>query len=118
MSGLRFDRWEDVVAFALALPHTELTPYYDTEAVKLRGKAIVSPGHEPGSFHVRSPHDEKTVLLATDPATFWQTPHYANWPGLLVRYGGDEGERIATVIRRAWWDGASITQRKAFGARP
>ena len=110
--------WAGVVAFALTLPDTYMDPFYGTPCPKVNKKAFVSPGGEPGSFHVMSPHGEKAILLETDPDTFWQTPHYANWPGLLVRYGSADPERIRNVIRRAWWDRANKAQRTAFGARP
>ncbi len=115
---MRFDGWDDVASFALALPGGEASTSYGQPAVKVGGRMFVSTGHEAGSFHVRSPHDEKAVLLDTDPATFWQTPHYANWPGLLVRYGGDDPARVALVIRRAWWDALTPAKRKAHGERP
>ena len=114
----RLDSWDDVVAFALTLPDTTLESHYRSLCPKVNGKAFVSPGHEEGSFHVMSPHDEKAVLMETDPDTFWQTAHYANWPGLLVRYGSADSERVRNVIRRAWWDRAKKPQREAFGDRP
>lgn len=110
--------WNDVEAFALTLPHTEVSTSYRQPAVKVDAKAFTSTGREPGSFHIRSPHDEKTVLLETDPATFWQTPHYEGWPGLLVRYGSADPERVRLVLTRAWWDVAKPGTRKAFGERP
>lgn len=110
--------WEDIAAFALGLPATELSTSYRQPAVKVDSKAFVSTGHEPGSFHVRSPHDEKAVLMETDPATFWQTAHYASWPGLLVRYGSADPERVRLVVTRAWWDLAKPATRRAFGERP
>ena len=110
--------WNEVAAFALALPDTELSTSYGQPAIKVGGKMFVSTGHEPGSFHVRSLAEEKAVLIDTDPATFWQTPHYATWPGLLVRYASADPERVRLVITRAWWDAASSTQRKGFGDRP
>lgn len=110
--------WDDVAAFALTLPSTELSTSYRQPAVKVDGKAFVSTGHEPGSFHVRSLHDEKAMLMETDPATFWQTAHYANWPGLLVRYGSADPERVRLVISRAWWDAAKSATRQAYGKRP
>ena len=112
------DDWSDVEAFALILPGTEASTSYHQPAVKVDGKAFVTTGHEPGSFHVRSPHDEKAVLMETDPDTFWQTAHYAKWPGLLVRYGAADVERVKAVIARAWWDRASKAQRQEFGDRP
>ena len=110
--------WDEVAAFALTLPGAQASTSYRQPAIKVDGKAFVTTGHEGGSFHVRSPHDEKAVLLETDPATFWQTAHYANWPGLLVRYGAADADRVALVIRRAWWDMAKGRTRQGFGGRP
>lgn len=110
--------WDAVAAYALSLPETEASTSYGQPAIKVRGKMFVSTGHEPDSFHVRSPHDEKAVLIETDPRTFWQTAHYEGWPGLLVRYDNADPARVRRVIARAWWDQASAKQRKAFGDRP
>lgn len=113
------DSWEQVVAFALTLPDTYMESFYGAPTPKVNKKAFVSPSHEKDtSFHVPSNWDEKPILLETDPDTFWQTPHYENWPGLLVRYGSADPDRVRTVITRAWWDKASKAQRAAFGERP
>lgn len=114
----RFESWQDVADFTLTLPRTEASTSYGQPAVKVRGKLLVSTGHVEGSFHVVATHEEKALLLATDPDTFWQTPHYQNWPGLLVRYGSADPDRVRRVIARAWWDRATVAQRKAFGDRP
>ena len=110
--------WADVEAFALTLPATERGTTYGQPAVKVDGKAFTSTGSEPASFHVRSPHEEKAMLLETDPDTFWQTAHYAPWPGLLVRYGSDDPDRVRLVLTRAWWDRARVRTRKLYGERP
>ena len=113
-----FAEWEDVVAFALGLPETELSTSYGKAAVKVRGKTFLFTGREPGSFGVNSPLPEKELLMETDPATFWETDHYRGWPGVLVRFGSPEHERIEAVVTRAWWDKASKAQRQAYGPRP
>lgn len=117
-AGAPFSSWEEVKAFSLALPDTELSTSYGRPAVKLRGKAFVYPGREAGSFAVASPLDEKEMLMVTDPQTFWETPHYNGWPAVLIRFGSPDRERIENVITRAWWDRASKAQRLAFGERP
>ncbi|MBL8649440.1 MAG: hypothetical protein JNL35_03445 [Sphingopyxis sp.] len=114
----KFDNWADVVAFARALPAVEMLPFYGTPCPKLNGKALVAPGREAGSFALMCKPDEKEILLETDPDTFWQTPHYEGWHALLVRFGSDDPERVANVLRRAWWDRAKKRQRRAFGERP
>ena len=112
--------WEEVVAFACSLPDVEMAPYYGTPVPKVNGKAFVGPSREHDSFGVRtSSIEEKQMLIETDPDTFWETPHYANWPAVLVRYGAHEAdERVKLYIRRAWWDRLKAKQRKAYGERP
>ncbi|MGZ8337070.1 MAG: hypothetical protein ACXWU1_10460 [Allosphingosinicella sp.] len=116
-----FATWDEVVAFALALPATELATSYGKPAVKLRGKAFVYPGREPGSFCLAPPIREKWtgaarpasrshargawrpvhLLMETEPETFWETPHYRGWPAVLVRYGSPSRERIGGPVRAA-----------------
>lgn len=109
--------WDDVVAYALSLPDTILENHYGTPCPKLNKKAFAAPGREAGSFCMMVQKDEKEMLLETDPDTFWQTPHYEGWPGVLVRYGRAR-ERVEAYLQRGWWDRASKAQRAAFGERP
>ena len=113
-----FASWEDVRDFALDLPGTEVSTSYGKPAVKVRGKAFLYPGREPGSFAVAAALPDKELLIETDPAAFWETDHYRGWPAVLVRYGNGDSERIEAVITRAWWDRASAAQRRTFGPRP
>lgn len=110
--------WAETVAFALSLPGTSLDSYYGHPCPKVNGKAILAPGHEPGSFCLMVNKPEKELLLETDPETFWQTDHYRNYPALLVRYAGTDDERVRTYIRRAWWDRATHAQKTEYGDRP
>lgn len=113
-----FESWDEVAAFGLSLPDTELSTSYGRPAVKVRGKAFLYPGREQGSFCIAAPLDEKELLMETEPETFWESAHYAGWPAVLVRYGSASRERIENVVVRAWWDRASKAQRAAFGPRP
>ena len=118
MSAAPFRSWDEVAAFALALPDAEMSTSYGRPAIKLRGKGFVYPGREPDSFAVSSPLPEKELLIETDPDAFWETDHYRGWPAVLVRYDRPDRARIETIITRAWWDRASKAQRAAFGERP
>lgn len=113
-----FDCWDSVMAFALALPDAEPSTSYGAPTVRIRGKPIVYPGREKGSFAISSPLVEKELLIETDPETFWETDHYRGWPAVLVRYGSADRERIEMVIMRAWWDRASKAQQSDYGPRP
>jgi hypothetical protein len=96
--------WDDAVAFALTLLDTELGTSYGKPAVKIasNGRAFLFPSHEPDtSFGVAIDLDTIEILKETGPDTFWQTPHYAGWEGVLIRYDSDDEERVREVIKRS-----------------
>jgi hypothetical protein len=96
--------FDEAVAFALKLPDTELSTSYGKPAVKVKsnGRAFLFPSHEPDtSFGVAMDLDTIEILKATDPDTFWQTPHYEGWSGVLLRYDSKDEERVREVIERA-----------------
>ena len=92
---------EEAFAFALTLPGTEQASHYRAPAIKANGHAILAPGREEGSFCVMIDQDTKLMLLETDPATYWQTPHYDGWPAVLVRENSDDPERVRATIELA-----------------
>ena len=96
--------WDEAVAFALSLPDTELATSYGQPAVKVasNGRAFLNTGHEPDtSFLVALDVDSIEVLKETDPATFWQTPHYEGYGAVLVRYDSPDDERVREIIERS-----------------
>jgi hypothetical protein len=96
--------WDEVVAFALTLPDTELSTSYGKPAVKVKsnGRAFLFTSHEADtSFGIAIDLDEVEMLKATDPDSFWQTPHYEGWPGILIRYDSKDQERVREVIERS-----------------
>jgi hypothetical protein len=96
--------FEEAVAFALSLPGTELSTSYGKPAVKVQsnGRAFLYPSHETDtSFGVGIDLDSVEMLKATEPETYWQTPHYEGWPAVLVRYDAKDEERVRDVIRRS-----------------
>jgi hypothetical protein len=99
--------WDDAVGFALSLADTEMSTSYGKPAVKVasNGRAFLYTSHEAdSSFGVAIDLDSVELLKATEPGTFWQTPHYEGWPAILVRYDGGDEERVREVIERsrAW----------------
>ena len=109
--------WDDVLALALALalPGATRGTSYGRDAVLVRGKMFVVIGREPDHVVLRAGLDEVDMLIATDPAFFYQTPHYVGWPAVLARLDAADPERIAVLVERAWAGHASAVQRKARG---
>jgi len=96
--------FEEAIAFALTLPDTELGTSYGLPAVKIvsNGRAFLFRSHEPEtSFGVAIDLDTIEILKETGPQTFWQTPHYVGWEGVLVRYDSKDPERVRDVISRS-----------------
>ena len=96
--------WDEAVAFALSLPGTELGKSYGKPAVKVsaNARAFLFPSHEADtSFAVAMDLDTIEILKETGPATFWQTPHYVGWEGVLVRYDSEDDERVREIIERS-----------------
>lgn len=96
--------WDEAVAFALALPGTELGTSYGKPAVKLasNGRAFLFRSHEADtSFGVAIDLGTIKILKETDPASFWQTPHYVGWEGVLIRYDSPDVDRVREVIARS-----------------
>src|SRR6185437_1286040 len=96
--------YEEAIAFALTLPGTELGTSYGQPAVKViaNGRAFLFRSHEPdSSFGVAMDLDSIDMLKTTEPETYWQTPHYDGWEGVLIRYAAEDEDRVREVIARA-----------------
>ena len=96
--------FEEAIAFALTLPDTELGTSYGKPAVKVasNSRAFLYPSHEADtSFAVGIDLDTVEILKATEPETYWQTPHYEGWPAVLIRYDCKDEDRVRDVIRRS-----------------
>jgi hypothetical protein len=113
--GIAMIDWDAVVAMGLAFPGVDLGTSYGRPALKLRGKMLAAGGKAEDHFVVSATRDEIEMLKDTEPACFFQTPHYEGWPAVLVRYAEADPERIAALIERAWQRGASKAQRAARG---
>ena len=96
--------FEEAVSFALSLPDTESGTSYGKPAVKVgaNGRAFLFPSHEADtSFGVAIDLDTIEILKETDPDSFWQSPHYVGWEGVLIRYDSRDEERVRDVIARS-----------------
>jgi hypothetical protein len=98
------DSWDKALAFALTLPGTVAgrSWKWDVAKVSANDRGFLWPGHEAKtSFAVMIDRDTVEILMETDPESFWQSPHYAGYDAVLVRYSSPDPERVREVIERA-----------------
>jgi hypothetical protein len=96
--------FEEAIEFALTLDNTERGSSYGMPAVKVvsNGRTFLFRSHEPDtSFGVAMDLDTIEILKETDPETFWQTPHYVGWEGVLIRYESKDDDRVREIIGRS-----------------
>ncbi|TCM17862.1 hypothetical protein EDF56_105206 [Novosphingobium sp. PhB165] len=115
-----FADWDAVVAHALSLEGTVLSTSYGKPAVKVaaNGRSFLAVGHEPeSSFVLQVDLDTVEMLMATEPETYRQTPHYQGWPAVLVRFGPSDPERVAAMIALARDQAATRKPARPKGKR-
>ena len=116
---MQLDSWEAVSEYALTLPGSERGTYYRRPSVQVsaNGRPFLNVGREPdSSFLLSLDLDTKQMLMETDPETYWETPHYSGWPGVLVRFDSKDPERVADMIALAHAQAAAM--RRARPRKP
>jgi hypothetical protein len=101
---LRVATEDDVRRIALGLPEVTEKPWFDTPGFRVKDKGFlrIRSEAEGGLVVFVADLDEKEALLASDPGTFFTTPHYDGHPTVLVdleRVGLDE---LTELIVEAW----------------
>ena len=93
--------WDDVVRLGRSLPEVELATSYGAPALKLRGKLITRLRDEDGSLVlIGVPPDERAMLIYAAPALFHTTPHYAQYPAVLLRLEPADAETLRPFLER------------------
>ena len=94
--------WETVRQIALALPGVEDGVSYGTPALKVKGKLLVRLREDPDVLVLRTEPCEREHRMASDPATFFITDHYRDYPWMLVRLSKVSPAALGDLIEQAW----------------
>ena len=113
-----------VRAIGLRLPGVEESTMYGTPALKL-GKRLVAciasnKSAEPGTLCLRTTFEQRDILIAEEPATYYLKPHYETFPVVLVRLsrvGRDAMSDLLAGAVRVISDDARKQQKKRPAAR-
>ena len=98
--------WDDVREAGLALPGVQEETSYGTPALKVKGKLLVRLKEDAETLALWVDYEERHALLHEQPAVFFLTPHYENYPMVLVRLAEVDSEELAELVTEAWLDRA------------
>jgi hypothetical protein len=95
--------WDTVRELALALPEAVEEPG-SRPAFRVRGKlfAWMSRERDGGGLAVRVDADEKELILASDPETYFSSPHYQGYPAVQIRLERIGRVELAERLEDAW----------------
>jgi hypothetical protein len=88
---------------ALALPGVEEGTSYGTPGFKVCGKFLTRLRNEDDSLVFKvSSIEEREFLIRTDPAMYFITEHYRDYPAVLVRLATVELTVVAQLLEESW----------------
>src|SRR4029077_11589368 len=94
--------FDDVRRIALALPEVEEGTSYGTPAFKVRGKFLSRLKEDGETLVVKVDFDERDILMAANPETFYITDHYRGYPVMLVRLAPVDPDELRELFEAAW----------------
>jgi hypothetical protein len=94
---------DDVRRIALALPSTIERQSYGSPGFRVQDRLFARVHEEPGVLVVfRSSVEDRDELIASAPAKFFTTPHYAGHPSVLVRLSAVDPAELTELLEEAW----------------
>jgi hypothetical protein len=97
--GVTFDA---VRLAAKMLPDVQDSTSYGTPALKIRGKLLARLHQDGECFVLRADLLDREILIQSDPAVFFITDHYRDYPWVLVRFLTVDPEALPDLMKRAW----------------
>jgi hypothetical protein len=94
---------DDVRRIALALPETSENTYNRLPAFQVRKQRFIRIHELDDTLLVGCADlEERNELLAADPDTFFITPHYQDYPAVLVRLDRIGHDELTELITESW----------------
>jgi hypothetical protein len=91
---------------AMALPGVQESTIHGVPSLKIRGKLLACPAlHKSAdaeSLVVRIGLAERAQLMSGKPDTYYLTPHYSNYPMVLVRLSHIDRTSLRGLLERSW----------------
>lgn len=95
--------FDDVCAIALAWPGVERSTSYGTPALKVKGKLLTRLREDGETLVVFGiGFDEREMLIEAEPEVFHVTPHYQDWPIVLMHLAKANADAVEALLLRRW----------------
>jgi hypothetical protein len=102
---MRHRGFDAAIAIGRTLPDVEVTTTRGASALKVRGKMFacvaINKSAEPNSMVVRMDMAQRDLLVEEDPATYYLTDHYVDYPCVLVRLSRVSPDSLRDLLRGA-----------------
>ena len=93
---------DDTRRLLLALPGVLEGPCYGTPGWRVKKKFLARLREDGETLVVKVGDEERDILMAADPKTFFITDHYVGYPTVLVRLSRVRKGVLREVLERAW----------------
>jgi len=97
--------FDAAIAIGRTLPDVEVTTTWGAPALKVRGKMFacvaINKSAEPNSMVVRMDTAQRDLLIEEDPATYYLTDHYIDYPCVLVRMSRVSPDALRDLLQGA-----------------
>ena len=94
--------YDTVRELAGGLPGVEESTSYGTPALKVRGKLFVRLKEDGVTIVLKTDPLEREHLMRADPAVFFITDHYRDYPWVLVRLAEATRPQMRELLEDAW----------------
>ena len=109
--------FDDVCAIALAWPGVERSTSYGTPSLKVKGKFLTRLREDGETLVVTGiGFDEREMLIEAEPEVFHITPHYQDWPSVLMHLPKADPRAVEALLLRRWREVAPKRLVKEFDA--
>ena len=97
------DWFAHVQAIAARLPGIEAGTSYGTPALRVQRKFLCRMKEDEETLVLQAADlEEKELILASDPAVFYETPHYHGWSAFLIHVSKIDDARLFSLIEASW----------------
>jgi hypothetical protein len=111
--------FDAVIAIGRTLLDVEVTTTWGAPALKVRGKMFacvaINKSAEPDSMVVRMDMAQRDALIEEDPAVYYLTDHYVDYPCVLVRLSRVSPDALHDLVQGAY---RFVAATPARGKRP